>query len=76
MEYILKVPDHEQEFIQRLLQAFAFVELTPTTKPTRKAKPKDETEYLLSSPANAKALLAAIERTRNGQFVEHDLIEP
>ena len=42
----------------------------------RKAKPKDETEYLLSSPANAKALLAAIERTRNGQVVEHDLIEP
>ena len=75
MEYILKVPDHEHEFIERLLQAFSFVELIPTTKPARKARPKDETEYLLSSPANAKALLAAIERLERGEGQEHDLIE-
>lgn len=56
-----------------LLNSLPYIKAKPIG---RNAKPKDETEYLLSSPANAKALLAAIERTRNGQVVEHDLIEP
>ena len=74
MEYILKVPDQEQEFIQRLLQAFSFVELIPTTKPARKRK-QDTTEYLLSTRANRERLLASIERLERGEGIQHDLIE-
>lgn len=59
--------------MRELLNSLPYMKAKPTG---RKAKPKDEAEHLLSSPANAKALLAAIERTRNGQVVEHDLIEP
>jgi hypothetical protein len=73
MKITLEIPDNKAAFMMELLQSLPFVKATPARV---KAKPQDETEYLLSSPANAKALLAAIERTRNGQMVEHDLIEP
>lgn len=73
MKYTLEVPDQDADFVLEFLRRVTSVKLTPVG---RKPKPKDETEYLLSSPANAKALLDAIERTRNGQVVEHDLIEP
>jgi hypothetical protein len=73
MKITLEIPDNKAAFMMELLQSLPFVKATPART---KAKPQDETEYLLSSPANAKALLAAIERTRNGQVVEHDLIEP
>ncbi len=40
-------------------------------------KDLDETAYLMSSPENAKMLLAAIEDCRNGiNMTERDLIEP
>ncbi len=35
-----------------------------------------ETSYLLRSPKNAVRLLAALESARDGQTVEHELIEP
>ena len=35
----------------------------------------DETSSLLSSPANAERLLAAIERARRGDFEQHDLVD-
>ena len=73
MRVALEFPDEKAAFVMELLQSLPYMKAKPIG---RKAKPKDETEYLLSSPANAKALLAAIERTRNGQVVEHDLIEP
>lgn len=72
MEYILKVPDQKQEFIQELLQAFAYVELTPRVKVKKK---QDETEYLLSTKANRERLLEAIERLERGEGEQHDLIE-
>ncbi|WP_375403294.1 type II toxin-antitoxin system Phd/YefM family antitoxin [uncultured Sphingomonas sp.] len=37
---------------------------------------KEETEYLMSSPANARALREAIARMDAGEGVEHDLIDP
>ncbi len=36
----------------------------------------EETAYLLSSPANAKALRESIKRLNAGLGEEHDLIEP
>ncbi len=38
-----------------------------------KFKPQDETEYLLSNPANAHELLESIEQIRRGQAEPHDL---
>ncbi|NYE95827.1 antitoxin YefM [Psychromicrobium silvestre] len=35
-----------------------------------------ETSYLLRSPKNAQRLLSALESSREGQVVEHELIEP
>jgi antitoxin YefM len=35
----------------------------------------DETAYLLDSPANARRLLASIERLESGQGVHHELAD-
>jgi antitoxin YefM len=34
-----------------------------------------ETAYLLRSPANARRLLASVERARRGEHSEHELVE-
>jgi hypothetical protein len=73
MKITLEVPDHKAAFVMELLQSIPFIKAKPVRS---KAKPKDETDYLLSTEANRKALMAAIERTSNGQVVERDLIEP
>ena len=65
MKVALEFPDEKAAFVLELLHSLPYV----------KTKALDETKYLLQSPANAAALLAAIERTRNGQVVEHELIE-
>ena len=66
MIYTLEVPDQKQEFIQELLQAFAFVKLTPNADPARKRK-QDTTEYLMSTRTNRKRLLAAMEEIERGE---------
>jgi hypothetical protein len=73
MKITLEVPDHKAAFVMELLQSIPFIKAKPVRS---KAKPQDETEYLLSTEANRKALMAAIERTSNGQVVKRDLIEP
>ena len=71
MKITLEIPDNRADFMMELLQSLPFVKATPARL---KAKPQDETEYLLSSPANAKALLDAIERLERGEGVQHDLL--
>lgn len=73
MKITLEVPDHKAAFVMELLQSIPFIKAKPVRS---KAKPQDETEYLLSSPANAKALLQAVGRVNAGQVVERGLIEP
>jgi len=73
MKVALEFPDEKAAFVMELLHSLPYMKAKPLG---RKAKPQDETEYLLSSPANARALNAAIERINRGQVVEHDLIEP
>jgi len=72
MKYTLEVPDQDAEFVLEVLRRLASVTVTPVG---HKAKPKDETEYLLSNPANAKALLDSITRLERGEGQQHDLIE-
>ncbi|MGI4833598.1 MAG: type II toxin-antitoxin system Phd/YefM family antitoxin [Janthinobacterium lividum] len=72
MKYTLEIPDQDNEFVLEFLRRVTSVKLTPIG---RKPKPKDETEYLLSNPANAKALLDAIERLERGEGQQHDLLE-
>ena len=72
MKITLEIPDDKAAFMLELLQSLPFVKTTPARA---KAKPQDETEYLLSNPANAKALLDAIGRLERGEGVQHDLIE-
>lgn len=72
MKITLEIPDDKAAFMLELLQSLPFVKATPARA---KTKPQDETEYLLSNPANAKALLGAIERLERGEGVQHDLIE-
>ena len=71
MKITLEIPDNKAAFMMELLQNLPFVKATPARA---KSKPQDETEYLLSNPANAKALKDAIERLENGKGVQHDLI--
>ncbi|NVO85955.1 type II toxin-antitoxin system Phd/YefM family antitoxin [Hymenobacter terrestris] len=72
MKITLEVPDNKAAFMMELLQSLPFVKaMTAHTK----AKTQDETEYLLSNPANAKALTDAIQRLESGQGMQHDLID-
>jgi PHD/YefM family antitoxin component YafN of YafNO toxin-antitoxin module len=70
MKYTLEVPDQDAEFVLEFLRRVTSVKLTPVG---RKAKPKDETEYLLSNPANARELRESIEQIRRGQTVPYKL---
>ena len=72
MKITLEVPDNKAAFMMELLQSLPFVKATPART---KAKLPDETEYLLSNPANAKALKDAIKRLESGEGIQHDLID-
>ncbi len=73
MKITLDVPDHKAAFILEVLQAFSYVK---TTRPrARKAPEMDETEYLLSTDANRRALLEAVASFQRGEYQQHDLIE-
>lgn len=74
MKYTLEVPDQKQEFIQELLQAFAFVKLTPNPPKPRRKREQDTTEYLLSDPANARELRESIAQARRGEVAHHELL--
>ena len=65
-EIVLKVQDHKFAFVLELLNSLPFVEAKE--RPTRAAaKPQDETEYLLSTPANAARLLESIAELERGE---------
>lgn len=70
MKYTLEIPDQEAEFVLDFLRRVTSVKLTPVRS---KAAKQDDTEYLLSNPANARELLESIEQIRQGQAVQHDL---
>ena len=58
---------HKVAFVMELLTSIPFIKAKLSSK---KAK-QDTTEYLLSSEANKERLLAAIERSKNGEVVAH-----
>ena len=72
MKITLEVPDNKAAFMMELLQSLPFVKATLART---KAKPQDETEYLLSNSANARVLKDAIERLESGKGVQHDLLD-
>ncbi|GAB2791366.1 hypothetical protein HNQ93_003467 [Hymenobacter luteus] len=72
MKITLEVPDNKAAFMMELLQSLPFVKATPARS---KAKPQDETEYLLSTEANKKALLESIAQIEQGQTVTHDRLD-
>ncbi len=81
MQVVLNFPESEAAHVLAFLNRHPAIQLTPTGGPTKagrasKARAMDETQYLTSTPANTRALNEAIERTRQGRVVEHDLIEP
>lgn len=71
MKIELEVPDHKVAFVMELLTSIPFIKAKLSSK---KAK-QDTTEYLLSSETNKERLLAAIERSKNGEVVVHNLLE-
>ena len=71
MKYTLEVPDQEAEFVLEFLRRVTSVKLTPIRD---KAAKQDTTEYLLSSPANARELMESIAQARRGEVVNHDLL--
>jgi len=70
MRITLEVPEHRAAFMLELLRSLPFVTLRGQAA---KAAPLDETAHLLSSPANAARLRAALERDRLGQRQTHSL---
>ena len=66
MKITLEVPDHKAAFILELLNSLPFVKAKQARRRAA-AKQQDETEYLLSSPANAKRLLESIAELERGE---------
>ena len=70
MKITLEIPDNRADFLLELLRSLPFVKLRGQAA---KAAVQDETAYLLSSPANAERLYAALDRDRRGQRQAHEL---
>lgn len=70
MKITLEVPDSRADFLLELLRNLPFVKLRGQAA---RASVPDETSYLLSSPANAARLYAALERDRRGERETHEL---
>lgn len=70
MRITLEVPDCRADFLLELLRNLPFVTLRGQAA---KAVALDETAHLLSSPANAERLYAALNRDRRGQRQVHEL---
>ncbi len=70
MKITLEVPDSHAGFLLELLRNLPFVKLRE--QPAQTTTP-DETAHLLSSPANAERLYAALERDRRGERETHAL---
>ena len=70
MKITLEIPDSRADFLLELLRNLPFVKLRGQAA---KATALDATAHLLSSPANAERLYAALERDRRGQRQVHEL---
>lgn len=60
MKITVEVPESRADFLLELLRSLPFVTL-------------DETAHLLSSPANAERLYAALARDQRGERETHEL---
>ena len=69
MKYTLEVPDQDAGFVLEFLRRVTSVKLTPVGRRAGKPAGMDETEYLLSNPANAEHLRRSIEQLRRGETV-------
>ena len=70
MKITLEIPDNRADFLLELLRNLPFVKLRGQAAKTTTL---DETAHLLSSPANAERLYAALDRDRRGQREIHEL---
>ncbi len=70
MKITLEIPDNRADFLLELLRNLPFVKLRGQVA---KAAPLDETAHLLSSPANAARLYAALARDQRGERGTHEL---
>ena len=70
MKITLEIPDSRADFLLELLRSLPFVKLRGRAA---KAAAPDETAHLVSSPANAARLYAALARDRRGQRETHEL---
>ncbi len=67
MKYTIEIPDEDADFVLQVIRRLSSaIKLTPS-KSARAAKPQDETEYLLSTPANAARLLESIAELERGE---------
>ena len=70
MKITLEVPENRAAFLLELLRNLPFVKLRGQVAKIPVLK---ETDYLLSSPANAARLYAALERDKRGEREIHAL---
>ncbi|MCE7042582.1 hypothetical protein [Dyadobacter sp. CY312] len=73
MKIELEVPDNKVSFIMELIESIPFIKFKKVESSS--ANQMDTTDYLLSTSTNKSRLLAAIDRSKNGDVEYYNLIE-
>ena len=73
MKYTLEIPDDEAgTIIEAIRRLSAAIKLTPVGRANgATARAQAETDYLLSTPANARELMESIAQADRGEIVHH-----
>ena len=75
MKYTLEIPDEEAAFITEVIRRLsAAVKLTPAKGSRATSTTRNDTEHLMSSPANHARLSASLARIKRGEYTERALL--
>ncbi len=75
MKYTLEIPDDEAAFITEVIRRLSSaIKLTPAKNTRATPATRNDTEHLMSSPANHARLSASLARIKRGEYTDHALL--
>lgn len=75
MKYTLEIPDDEAAFVLEVIRRLSSaIKLTPAEGTSNPAETRNDTEHLMSSPANHARLLASLACIKRGEYTERPML--